>query len=287
MLTGKAKNVSIHGRISILLNFLFCLYFLFLWRVDFQREAKYQEAIRKRDLKLTETHKMTEYQKTPDIWFLYEPLWSCPDIELVGTFHDGIKWVCELRKLRKGCVIYSFGSNGDDQFERDIIEKTYCKVFTFDPTLSYEKELLLSQKVRENFHKIGLAAEDGLLEIGGVKRNVQNLKSIMNDMKHKRIDILKIDIEGFEYDVFEQLSSTGFPYIGQILVEVHAFNNLQFLNKSGSVLEIPSKLRLRLDRLFQNLEGAGFRLFHKEINVLWSRPFYSNMGVEYCFLNSN
>ena len=132
-----------------------------------------------------------------------------------------------------------------------------------------------------------MAAEDGVLKIAGIERNVQNLKSIMNDMKHTRIDILKIDIEGFEYDVFEQLSSTGFPYIGQILVEVHAFNNLQFLNKSGSVLEIPSKLRLRLDRLFQNLEGAGFRLFHKEMNVLFSHPFYSNMGVEYCFLNSN
>jgi len=84
--------------------------------------------------------------------------------------------------------------------------------------------------------------------------------------------------------VFDELFSSGFPDIRQILVEVHAFEHLQVLNKAGNVLQNPSELRLRLDKLFEVLEGAGFRLFHKEINVLWTHPMYSNMGVEYCFL---
>ncbi len=73
----------------------------------------------------------------------------------------------------------------------------------------------------------------------------------------------------------------------KFLVEVHAFKHLQELNKSGDVVEIPNKLRLKLDRLSQVLEEVGFRLFHKEINVIWSRPQYSNMGVEYAFLRAN
>jgi len=254
------------------------------YKTGADRERFYQDSIRARNSKIAETQKILEFQKTPDIWFLYEPLWSCPDIELVGKFYDGVKWVCGLRRMRKNCIVYSFGSNGDDQFESDILKKTSCKVFTFDPTLSFEKEKMLSPSVWKNFHKIGLAKYDGVMEIGGIEREVRNLKSIMRVLKHKRIDLLKVDIEGAEYDVFENLFSSGFPDVSQILLEVHAFRHFQELNKNGSVLQTPSELRLRLDRLFQVLEGAGFRLFHKEINVLWSRPMYSNMGVEYAFL---
>lgn len=252
-----------------------------------QREEFYYDAVRKRNLNLVATQKILKYQKTPDIWFLYEPLWACPDIELIGNFHDGVKWVCGVRTLRKGCIVYSFGSNGDDQFERDILKKTKCEVFTFDPTLSKERENMLSSSVRKNFLKIGLYKKNGTMQIGGFDREVRNLRSIMKLLNHDRIDILKIDIEGAEYEVIEELSLSKFPVIGQILVEVHAFKYLQEVDKSGSVLQNPSKLRLSLDKLFQNLEEAGFRLFHKEINVLWSRPVFSNMGVEYAFININ
>jgi hypothetical protein len=247
-------------------------------------EKIYQDAIRARNLKLAETHAVLEFQKTPDIWFLYEPLWACPDIELVGYFHDGVKWVCGLRRMGETCIVYSFGSNGEDQFESDVMNKSSCKVFTFDPTMSPEKEKMLSPRVLKNFHNIGLGNHDGMMQIEGIERKVKDLKSIMRDLNHEHIDILKVDIEGAEYDVFDELFSSGFPDIRQILVEVHAFEHLQVLNKAGNVLQNPSELRLRLDKLFEVLEGAGFRLFHKEINVLWTHPMYSNMGVEYCFL---
>ena len=293
MLTGVVKIFEGRERtlrkLSVTLNLVGLVYFISFTvsNTDTARERFYQDAIRARNLKVTETKTALEFQKTPDIWFLYEPLWTCPDIELVGNFHDGVKWVCGIRRLRKNCIVYSFGSNGDDQFEIDILKKTSCEVFTFDPTLSVEKERMLSTNVRKNFHAIGLANYDGLMEIGGMERKVLSLKTIMKDLNHMRIDILKIDIEGAEYDIFDGLNFSGFPDIGQILVEVHAFRHLQDLNKNGNPEEVPSKLRLRLDRLFQVLETAGFRLFHKEINVLWSRPQYLNMGVEYAFLRVN
>lgn len=273
-------------RCSFFLNLMatVCFASFMLSNTGAERERIYQDAIKARDSKITETRKALEFQKTPDIWFLYEPLWTCPDIELVGKFYDGVKWVCGLRRLRRGCIVYSFGSNGDDQFESDILKKTSCKVFTFDPTMSLEQEKMLSPGVLRNFHKIGLAKYDGMMEIGSTEREVRSLKRIMKDLKHKRIDILKVDIEGAEYDVFEELYSSGFPDVRQILVEVHAFKHFQELNNNGSVLQNPSKLRTRLDRFFTVLEREGFRLFHKEINVLWSHPNYLNMGVEYAFI---
>jgi len=69
------------------------------------------------------------------------------------------------------------------------------------------------------------------------------------------------------------------------LVEVHAFRHLQKLNRTGHVVQIPSELRVRLDKLFYDLEGSGFRLFHKEINVLWVHGPYLNLGVEYAFIH--
>ena len=273
-------------RLSTLLSILVLLYFasFIASKSGPDSEKIYQDAIRARNLKLAEAHAVLEFQKTPDIWFLYEPLWACPDIELAGYFHDGVKWVCGLRRMGKTCIVYSFGSNGDDQFESDVMNKSSCKVFTFDPTMSPDKEKMLSPRVWKNFHKIGLAKYDGMMQIGGIERKVKDLKSIMRDLNHEHIDILKVDIEGAEYDVFDELFSSGFPDIRQILVEVNAFEHLQVLNKAGNVLQNPSELRLRLDKLFEVLEGAGFRLFHKEINVLWTHPMYSNMGVEYCFL---
>lgn len=273
-------------RFSFLLNLIALIYFssYILSNTGAERERIYQDAIKSRNLKILETQNTLVFQKTPDIWFLYEPLWACPDIELVGNFHDGVKWVCGLRRMRKGCIVYSFGSNGDDQWESDILKKTSCEVFTFDPTMSLEKEKMLSPSVHKNFLGIGLAKYDGVMKIGGIEREVRNLRTIMEDLKHERIDILKVDIEGAEYDVFEELFSSGFPDVDQILVEVHAFAHLQQLNKAGGVVQNPSKLRVRLDRFFEILEKAGFRLFHKEINVLWSRPMYSNMGIEYAFI---
>jgi len=210
---SKARKFEgrIFQSISILLNLVLLVQLSTSLMWNYRREKIYEVAVKRRNIKLEETKLVSKFQRTPDIWYLYEPLWACPDIELVGDFHDGVKWVCGLRRLRKGCVVYSFGSNGDDQFERDILQKTQCEVFTFDPTLDHEKENMLSQDVLKNFHRVGLAEKDGVLKIDNKNRDVRNLKSIMKRLHHERIDILKIDIEGAEYAVFEELYVSGFP----------------------------------------------------------------------------
>ena len=103
------------------------------------------------------------------------------------------------------------------------------------------------------------------------------------------LEQLHIEEAGLLYKVVEQ-SHLLFPMprpqitSKHLMVEVHAFTHLQQLNEDGSVVQNPSELRMRLDRFFEVLETAGFRLFHKEINVLWSHPNYLNMGVEYAFI---
>ena len=49
------------------------------------------------------------------------------------------KYVCGSPLLRKeGCLVYSFGSNGQTSFEEDIIRRAGCAVHIFDPTMNEE-----------------------------------------------------------------------------------------------------------------------------------------------------
>ena len=51
------------------------------------------------------------------------------------------KYVCGAQLLgQQQCVVYSFGSNGEVTFERDMIEKAGCEVHVFDPTLNEEQK---------------------------------------------------------------------------------------------------------------------------------------------------
>jgi len=72
------------------------------------------------------------------MWDSFLPEWTCPHLELMpaNLFLDGHKWMCALgnhpnavcdgaapterankpeRAAKKGCLIYSFGSHGDDR----------------------------------------------------------------------------------------------------------------------------------------------------------------------------
>lgn len=71
------------------------------------------------------------------VWDHFNPIVSCPDIYRVGNIGDGGKWVCGWRDLmgRDNCNVYSFGISGDLSFEIEVLLKTRCLVYAFDPTV--------------------------------------------------------------------------------------------------------------------------------------------------------
>ncbi len=70
----------------------------------------------------------------------------------------------------------------------------------------------------------------------------------METNEHTSIDLLKIDIEGFEYEVLESCLAERIP-IRQICVEFH-----------DSFPEIP---KARTQRMIRALESHGFDLIHR------------------------
>lgn len=117
-------------------------------------------------------------------------------------------------QLVKGCVVYSLGSNGDNSFEADILAQTECEVFTFDCTT-----LGHPINARHRYIMQCLGSE------GQMQANPQSwttLEAAMARLGHNKISVLKLDIEGSEYDVFAswKLGSAALP--DQIIMEIHA-----------------------------------------------------------------
>eukprot|EP00434_Breviolum_minutum_P019112 symbB.v1.2.016845.t1/scaffold1296.1/size126233/3 len=180
---------------------------------------------------------------------------------------DGNKWTCGARLIQAPCVVYSFGSNNNMQFEWGVYELgRNCEIHIFDPTSNAPPQL---KSIGAKFHKVGLSGHDGMASLGpGRALPVKTLKTIMEENGHKHIDILKVDIEDGEHEAIPQLSEVGWPSIGQFLVEVHirgASNDYH------------------LDKFFQLVEKANLRLFHQEVN--WE--FGAGCCTEYAFIHKN
>lgn len=154
---------------------------------------------------------------------LHEPMIRTPHAVL-GTTYGA--WTVPKTLLNPDSIVYSFGLGEDISFDLAVIEDFGCNVHGFDPT-PVAGAWLEAQSLDKRFifHPIGLGEEDGIVEFfapqdghsfsrksqGGssVPREVNRLATIMNNLGHSHIDLLKMDIEGFEYAVIDDFLASG------------------------------------------------------------------------------
>ncbi len=153
-------------------------------------------------------------------------------------------WALPEGVVNAGSIIYSFGIGEDVSFDLALIEATGCRVFGFDPT---PKSLRwVEGNVREHKFVIrpwALGASDGELELWLPKNpehvsascrpseatshdsfvaECKSLESVMRELDHAKVDVLKMDIEGAEYEVLRSLANGAvLDRIGHLLVEFH------------------------------------------------------------------
>lgn len=143
----------------------------------------------------------------------------------LGGEGDGGKWLCAGSLLNStGCVIYSVGSNDQWEFEDAMLAETPCEVHTFDCTSPAK-----TRGPRHHFHPVcvGVPREGVQCSYGDNCRTFERVRyrsweQITAALGHDRVDLLKVDIEGFEYDFFASLQeATGCALPSQIAVEIH------------------------------------------------------------------
>lgn len=191
---------------------------------------------------------------------------KCNKLRL-GSEYGG--WTICPDKITKSSIIYSFGIGEDISFDLEIIKRFNCKVDAFDPT---PKSLnwLRKQNLPENFcyHNFAIANYDGESKFfmpknpnhiscslsqnannnnQSINVPVKRLSTILLGLEHKKIDILKMDIEGAEYNVIEDILSSNIE-IDQILIEFH-----HRFEKKGV---------LKTKKCIKELNEHGYKLFN-------------------------
>lgn len=166
------------------------------------------------------------------------------DMRFAGSNYGG--WWFNALALGERPIIYSFGLGEDTSWDEEMI-RLGAHVYGFDPTpkaaIYVKRRRQLYQSIRGKFFftEEGLARESGIVTFslplnpshvslrrgkiessgGAVELKVDTLSSFLGRNGHTHIDILKIDIEGSEYDVLEDLLERKFYPFTQLLVEFH------------------------------------------------------------------
>lgn len=166
-----------------------------------------------------------------------------------GHYHDGGWYVCSELMPAQGCVSYLFGLGNDSFFDRKLASLG-CEVHSFDPSptgLQHAKDLMAAGQMPANmhFHDVGLAHFDGEVithrpQAGNqysqqpnsvrdgmetVSFSVQRLETIVASLGHDHIDMLKLDIEGGEFEVLVGLvRGPLIEKINSICLEMHDFS---------------------------------------------------------------
>ena len=207
-------------------------------------------------------------------------------LQNVQTFHekiylgnDGARWCVCPDGLGPSSVVYSVGVGEEISFDLELIRRFGVCLHAFDPT-PRAVAWLAKQSLPGNlfFHPHGVADFDGHAKFlppanpthvshtlverqtpwPAIEVPVRRLSSIMKELGHDRIDLLKMDIEGAEYAVLKDILASAIP-VHQLLVEFHH--------------RWPEIGAEKTRQAIRDLNSAGYRIFD-----------VSPSGEEYGFL---
>lgn len=171
-------------------------------------------------------------------------LWLRPEVHHDLRQSDSWKYIPGL--LDERSVVYSLGVGDLIDFDLDLIADHGVTVHAFDPT-PFAAEWVAAQTLPDRFvfHPWAASGSDGTLRLyrrvntrgkrSGVMWTADDnagdatdfidapaytVQTIMQKLGHAQVDVLKIDVEGAEYDILAGLDGDGcLPK--QLLVEYH------------------------------------------------------------------
>ncbi|KAK0069662.1 methyltransferase-like protein 24, partial [Biomphalaria pfeifferi] len=191
-------------------------------------------------------------------WYYNGPKrYECKQVKPMGNWH-----ICQdpPYTVSPPCLVYSFGINYDFSFD-DAMVSLGCEVHSFDPSMNMETHKRKNGNF-SYFYKWGLSnvnadAYEPRKDV--YVKNVQSwkmrtLKSLIKELGHEErtIDVLKMDIEGYEWGVVDNLLETDvLKQVRQFLIEYHLFPSF------------PAKVEyVYLYQTISRVREMGFREFY-------------------------
>ena len=156
--------------------------------------------------------------KAFDFYDLVNPYVTCPDpegLERVGNDGEGGKKICADLLQTEDCVVFSLGSNGQFDFEVDILETTDCLVYTFDCT--YDGTDIDGYDGRHTYLKKCIGSKRKSMR----DERFVTLEQATRQFGINQVTLLKMDIEGSEFDEMAGWSIRDASLPVMIAVEIH------------------------------------------------------------------
>lgn len=191
---------------------------------------------------------------------------------------QGAAWTVLVSRLGPDSSVLSGGAGNDISFELELASRFGCRVAVFDPspTGCATFDAVSVPPAGLTFHKQGLAGSNQTLTFdppadaaegsfvlpsanrGAVEFSCVSPEDALRAANLGQIELLKIDIEGFEYEFLEKMLEQGIRP-SQIAVEFHHFQPHVPLRRSLSIL-----WRLRNEGyVIAHKEQCDFLLVHK------------------------
>jgi len=153
------------------------------------------------------------------------PLVPVPGLVELGSSYGG--WKIPDGVVDDTWLCYCVGVGADVTFDAELIDRYGAHVRAFEPVPKYVEtaRVALGHASGFSIHQAALALEDGPLRMGVthdpqsasvssaglydarsfVELPGRTLESLMHELGDERVDLLKVDIEGAEYDVLPSL----------------------------------------------------------------------------------
>ena len=190
-----------------------------------------------------------EYYRQPQI---------AVDKRIFGSKYGG--HCVALNHLDENSIVYSAGLGLDITFDEELIDEYKLSVHGFDPTPK-SIEHLKAHGMPNGFylHEYGISDKNGSqtfhipvnpdhvshsttkhrnTSTEAIEVTMQTLQTTMQRLGHDSIDLLKMDIEGSEYDVIDEICREDIT-VRQVLIEFHHhFDNVAVSSTKAAVAKL-------------------------------------------------
>jgi hypothetical protein len=238
----------------VVVSLLFCGYF---FKYLPMREQLMLKVPLLQSLYLIEAHRKPAEFMSPEDVFQYLHWSNCAACQLpvdfgfvmtktgnnAGFAHpDGQKLVCLdqfIASVYNNCHVYSFGINNQWTFDEDMAQFG-CHVYSFDPSMGANDH---NRTSKIHFFNLGLAKENGQSPNGWKMKTASSIYEMLADYHGSStlIDVFKMDIEFYEWEVIPQMVQSGFlrDKVKQLAVEIHlkADDSLENYQKRVRILQ--------------------------------------------------
>lgn len=183
--------------------------------------------------------------------------------------------------LKKESVVMSFGIGEDISFDTAILNASGCTVHGFDPTpksIRWIKEKKSELPGRFSFHEYGIDLKNGFVTFflpendnyvsGSLVQNdymksqsinvlMKNFRDICLELNLKTVDVVKMDIEGSEYNVVPDILKSGIK-VKQILIEFHHRFFVDGFKKNTDLISLLNSNGYKIFAVSDTMEEVSF-----------------------------